>query len=58
MKKLLFLSVIILIFSLGSCSKYQKLLKSTDNEMKYDAAIDLFEKKDYSRSLELFDLLQ
>lgn len=58
MKKLLVLSVIILVFSLGSCSKYQKLLKSTDNEMKYDAAIDLFEKKDYSRSLELFDLLQ
>ncbi len=25
---------------------------------KYEAAIDLYERKDYSRALELFDLLQ
>lgn len=50
--------VIFLLLSLVSCSKYQKLLKSTDNELKYESAIDYFEKKDYTRSLELFDLLQ
>lgn len=48
----------LLIFSFSSCSKYQKLLKSTDNDVKYETALDYFEKKDYTRSLELFDLLQ
>ncbi len=41
-----------------SCSSYSKLVKSTDNEAKYEAAIDYYEKKDYNRALELFDLLQ
>ncbi len=57
-KKLLIPVVIFLLFSISSCSKYQKLLKSTDNEVKYETAMDLYEKKDYTRSLELFDLLQ
>ncbi|MBW7846622.1 MAG: outer membrane protein assembly factor BamD [Bacteroidales bacterium] len=57
-RKLLLSLVIFLLLSLVSCSKYQKLLKSTDNELKYESALDYFEKKDYTRSLELFDLLQ
>jgi len=57
-KKLLLLIGIIGLTSLFSCGKYQKLIKSTDNEAKYEAAVDFFERKDYSRALELFDLLQ
>ncbi len=57
-RKLLFPLLILLLFSFVSCSKYQKLLKSTDNELKYESAMDYYEKNDYVRSLELFDLLQ
>ncbi|PKP49269.1 MAG: outer membrane protein assembly factor BamD [Bacteroidetes bacterium HGW-Bacteroidetes-1] len=57
-KRLLFYSFILSAIILSSCSKYQKLLKSTDNDLKYETAMDFFEKKDYNRSLELFDLLQ
>lgn len=38
-----------------SCSKYQKMLKSTDNEMKYNKAVEYYEKGDYYRALQLFD---
>lgn len=41
-----------------SCSKYNKLLKGTDNEAKYEAALKYYEKKDYDRTLQLFDVLQ
>ncbi|MCD4747518.1 MAG: outer membrane protein assembly factor BamD [Bacteroidales bacterium] len=51
--------ILIIIFSgfLTSCSKYQKLLKSTDNEVKYKKAIEYYEKEDYFRALQLFDQL-
>lgn len=49
---------ILSVFMLVSCSKYQKMLKSTDNEKKYEIAMDYYERKDYNRALELFDLLQ
>ncbi|MBU1008742.1 MAG: outer membrane protein assembly factor BamD [Bacteroidetes bacterium] len=52
-------SLIVLTLALGSCkSTYQKLLKSTDQDAKYEAAMDYYEKKDYVKALELFDLLQ
>ena len=41
-----------------SCGKHAKLLKSTNNELKYQAAMSYYEKKDYNRALELFDMLQ
>jgi outer membrane protein assembly factor BamD len=40
-----------------SCGKHQKLIKSTDNEAKYAAAIDYYEEKDYYRALQLFQQL-
>jgi outer membrane protein assembly factor BamD len=45
------------ILLLASCSKYQKLLKSSDNDLKYEQAIKFYEKKDYYRALQLFDQL-
>ncbi len=47
-----------LLVALSSCSKYQKLLKSTDNEQKYEMAISYYEQKDYYRAIQLFDQLQ
>jgi len=40
-----------------SCGKHQKLMKSTDNEVKYAAAIDYYEHNDYYRALQLFQQL-
>ena len=42
----------------ASCSEFNRVLKSTDNEMKYEVAMDYFDRKDYNRALQLFDLLQ
>lgn len=49
-----------LIFSLSfllSCSKYQRLLKSTDNDKKYESAMKYYNHKDYYRALQLYDQL-
>ncbi len=56
-KKLIFFLFLISSVALISCSKYQKLLKGADNEAKYEAAIDYYEKDDYYRALQLFDPL-
>jgi outer membrane protein assembly factor BamD len=57
-RSIAFTLISIAIIGLASCSKYQKLLKSTDNELKYEAAMDYYDKGDYGRALQLFDLLQ
>ena len=41
----------------GKHVRYQKLLKSTDYELKYDRAIIYYDKKDYYRALPLFEEL-
>jgi outer membrane protein assembly factor BamD len=55
-----FLSLIVLIaaiFTMNSCSKYQRLLKGTDYDAKYNAAVKYYEKKDYYRCLQLLEEL-
>lgn len=39
----------------AGCGEYQKLLKSTDPELKYQKAIEYFDAKDYVRAQTLFD---
>lgn len=41
----------------SSCSKYNRLLKSTDYNKKYDAAVAYYEKKEYTKALALFEEL-
>lgn len=55
--RLLFL-VMMCMLACVSCSKYNKMLKGTDNEAKYAAALDYYEKKNYDRALQLFDVMQ
>ena len=43
---------------LASCSKYQKLLKSSDYAAKYENGVKYFEKKDYFRAVGLFEELE
>jgi outer membrane protein assembly factor BamD len=52
-KRLFFFIIIAAVFA--SCSEYQKLLKSTDPELKYAKAVEYFEKKDFMRATTLFD---
>ncbi len=41
-----------------SCSQYQKLLKSSDNEVKYSKAIEYYEKGDFPKAQQLFEQIQ
>jgi len=54
----LFTLITICLVVLASCSKYSKLLKSTDNEAKYSEALRYYGIKNYDRALQLFDVLQ
>lgn len=52
---ILFLSLSVI---LGSCSKYQKYLKSSDYALKYEKGVEYYEKKDYYRAIGLFEELE
>ena len=50
--------LIVLALVFGSCkSKFEKLKASNDNAKKYKEAIRLYNKRDYNKALELFDVL-
>ena len=51
-------AIMFFLMTFVSCSNYSKLLKSTDNEYKYNAAMLYYKQKDYNRALQLFDILQ
>jgi len=55
-RRVIFFCLSLLVFLATSC-KFQKLLKSDDMEKKYATAMQLFNDKDYSRALQLFDQL-
>ena len=54
--KVLFIFVLGLLFAFSSCS-FQRIVKRGSVDEKYDAAIKLYNQKDYSRALQLFDQL-
>ncbi|MFT3753722.1 MAG: outer membrane protein assembly factor BamD [Paludibacter sp.] len=56
MKKYSFFLVIV-VLTLVSCSEYQKLLKSDDAELKYNKAVEYFDKGDFMRASTLFDAI-
>ncbi len=51
--------IIILLFTLTqiSCSKYQRILKSSDTQLKYDAAVKYYEAEKYDRAMPLLEEL-
>ncbi len=53
MKK--YLSILLVATLLVSCSEYQNVLKSNDPELKYNKAVEYFEKNDFMRAATLFD---
>jgi len=56
-KKTSVIVVLLVSTALFSCSKHQKLLKSTDNDLKYQKAMEYYDEGDYYRALQLFDQL-
>ena len=40
-----------------SCNEFNRILRSTDNDIKYEVAMDYYDRKDYNHALQLFDLL-
>lgn len=56
--KLKFLLFALLALSLASCSGYQKLLKSTDYELKWKKANEFYEQKKYTHAIELLEELE
>ena len=57
MKKQLIFTCIVLSIIFASCSEYQKLLKSTDSELKYNKAMEFYQAEDYTRAATLFEEL-
>lgn len=58
-KKITFITLLagLLIFSFG-CNEYQKVLKSGNNDLKFETGVDLYEKGDYTKALQFFDILR
>ena len=54
-QKTIFITLLIglLAFSFG-CGKYQKVLKSSDANYKYEMAVKYYEKGDFNRAMPLF----
>ena len=56
MKKKLILPLLAIIFVCNSCgNKFEKLVKSNDNELKYEKALAYYEKKEYDKALVLLE---
>lgn len=57
-RKPVIIIVLILSIVIMSCSPFQKLLKSSDNELKYTKALEYYEKGNYSAAQQLFEQIQ
>ena len=53
-----FLFCILIVFVAASCSDYGKIYKSKNAALKYNKAVQLYMKKDYSRALPLLEQLR
>lgn len=49
--------VVLIALLIASCSEYNKVLKSTDTELKYTKAVEYFNKGEYYKSLPIFEEL-
>ena len=58
MKKSILILAMFGLVAMSACNDFNRLIKSTDNEMKYEVAVDYYDRGDYNHALQLFDLLQ
>ncbi len=54
----LIIGLLFCLICCSSCNEFGRILKSTDNDVKYEVAMDYYDRMDYNHALELFDLLQ
>lgn len=54
-KSVLYFLIISFSVTLFSCSSYQKIQKSNDFQLKYDKAMEYYDREDYYKALNLFD---
>lgn len=57
MKNRFFLGFICLTLLFSSCTEYRSVLKSSDNQKKYDFALELYKEGKYTRAYPLFEQL-
>jgi outer membrane protein assembly factor BamD len=58
-KKALVISLFAVLLAVSSsCDGYKKTLKSGNNELKYETAVDLYEKGDFNKAIQFFDILR
>ncbi len=58
-RKTVFLILVAGIVILGSsCNNYSKIIKSGNNELKYETGVDLYEKGEFNKALQFFDILR
>jgi len=55
MRGIRFIAVMVAVIGLASCSKFRKIQKSGDWKIKYEAALEYYEDKDYHRAEVLLD---
>jgi len=55
--RLSYFIIILSLFLLGSCSEYNKVLKSNNYQKKFEFAKELYNENEYSKALPLFDEL-
>lgn len=58
MKKSFLKLAFLCLVALSSCNEFNRIIKSTDNDIKFEVAMDYYDRKDYNKALQLFDLLQ
>lgn len=59
LRKIFFIALMTGIVTLvSSCNNYSKIIKSGNNELKYETGVDLYEKGDYNKALQFFDILR
>lgn len=57
-KNIYIVILLIIVMSFSSCRGFQKLLKSSDYELKYNRAIEYYEKEDYYKAQALLEELR
>ena len=59
LRKTVFFILVAGLVVLGfACNNYSKIIKSGNNELKYETGVDLYEKGDFNKALQFFDILR
>jgi len=59
LRKTIFLTLVAgLVIISFACNNYSKVIKSANNEVKHETGMDLYEKGDFNKALQFFDILR